>query len=74
MDISDAGQQFMSKDLRLKSKPVVFTVIKVSHCALYLLNRLAFFQQSNESPDAVDADVTVKRVSYFRLALYQLQV
>ncbi|VDO36024.1 unnamed protein product [Haemonchus placei] len=29
VDMSEAGQQFISKDLRLKNKPIVFTVIKV---------------------------------------------
>ncbi|CAI4221486.1 unnamed protein product [Auanema sp. JU1783] len=45
IDMSKAGQQYISKDLRLTNKPVTFTVIK----------------SNDESPDAVDCDVTVKK-------------
>ncbi|KAK6049534.1 hypothetical protein COOONC_12961 [Cooperia oncophora] len=48
VDMSEAGQQFISKDLRLKNKPIVFTVIK----------------GSENSTDAVDADVTVKKSAF----------
>nr|CDJ98225.1 Unknown [Haemonchus contortus] len=53
VDMSEAGQQFISKDLRLKNKPIVFTVIKTS----------------DNTTDAVDADVTVKKNAFSRTNL-----
>ncbi|KAK6029978.1 hypothetical protein OSTOST_03898 [Ostertagia ostertagi] len=53
VDMSEAGQQFISKDLRLKNKPITFTVIKAS----------------DNSSDAVDADVTVKKNAFSRTNL-----
>ncbi|CAJ0959648.1 unnamed protein product, partial [Mesorhabditis belari] len=45
LDISKAGQQYISKDLRLTNKPVTFTVIK----------------PAEDLPNTIDADVTVKK-------------
>ncbi|KIH68238.1 hypothetical protein ANCDUO_01425 [Ancylostoma duodenale] len=50
VDLSTAGQQFISKDLRLTNKPITFTVIK----------------NSDGSSNAVDADVTVKKTYQIR--------
>lgn len=53
VDMSEAGQQFIAKDLRLKNKPVTFVVIKgTDGCA-----------------DTVDADVTVKKNTFSRTNL-----
>ncbi|KAL6735903.1 hypothetical protein Aduo_006302 [Ancylostoma duodenale] len=53
VDLSTAGQQFISKDLRLTNKPITFTVIK----------------NSDGSSNAVDADVTVKKNTFSRTNL-----
>ncbi|VDL81813.1 unnamed protein product [Nippostrongylus brasiliensis] len=53
VDISEAGQQFLSKDLRLKNKPITFTVIK----------------NTDGAADSVDADVTVKKNAFSRTNL-----
>uniref|UniRef100_A0A158P9Y0 Transmembrane protein n=1 Tax=Angiostrongylus cantonensis TaxID=6313 RepID=A0A158P9Y0_ANGCA len=53
VDMSQAGQQFIAKDLRLTNKPIIFTVIK----------------PSDDSVDTVDADVTVKKSTFNRLNL-----
>ncbi|CAJ0586998.1 unnamed protein product, partial [Mesorhabditis spiculigera] len=53
IDISKAGQQYIAKDLRLTNKPVTFTVIK----------------GTDEAPDAVDADVTIKKNPLLRTNL-----
>ncbi|KJH48056.1 hypothetical protein DICVIV_05851 [Dictyocaulus viviparus] len=53
VDVSKAGQEFIAKDLRLKDRPVVFTVIK----------------PSDDSVDAVDAEVTVQKNLFSHLNL-----
>ncbi|CAB04226.1 Mitochondrial import inner membrane translocase subunit Tim21 [Caenorhabditis elegans] len=53
VELSQSGQQFLAKDLRLTNKPVTFTVIK----------------DVEGAPDAVDADVTVKRTAFGRTNL-----
>ncbi|CAD6192460.1 unnamed protein product [Caenorhabditis auriculariae] len=53
VDLSQAGQQFLTKDLRLLNKPVTFTVIKSSEGA----------------PESVDADVTLKKAAFGRTNL-----
>uniref|UniRef100_A0A1I7XEL7 Transmembrane protein 242 n=1 Tax=Heterorhabditis bacteriophora TaxID=37862 RepID=A0A1I7XEL7_HETBA len=53
VDLSKAGQQFLTKDLRLNNKQVIFTVIK----------------SSDDSTDAIDADVTVKKNAFSRTNL-----
>lgn len=53
LDISKAGQQYLTKDVRLTNKPVTFTVIK----------------DSEDSLDTVDADVTIKKSSFSRTNL-----
>ncbi|CAJ0607263.1 unnamed protein product [Cylicocyclus nassatus] len=53
VDLSNAGQQFLAKDLRLTNKPVTFVVIK----------------NSDDSKNAVDADVTVKKSTFTRTNL-----
>ncbi|VDL76141.1 unnamed protein product [Nippostrongylus brasiliensis] len=59
VDISEAGQQFLSKDLRLKNKPITFTVIKVN---IPVCN-------TDGAADSVDADVTVKKNAFSRTNL-----
>ncbi|VDO71719.1 unnamed protein product [Heligmosomoides polygyrus] len=54
VDMSEAGQQFISKDLRLKNKPITFTVIKVG---------------VEGKPDCMDADITVKNNTFSRTNL-----
>ncbi|EGT36042.1 hypothetical protein CAEBREN_04206 [Caenorhabditis brenneri] len=53
VELSQSGQQFLAKDLRLTNKPVTFTVIK----------------EVEGAPDVVDADVTVKRTAFGRTNL-----
>ncbi|CAI2345758.1 unnamed protein product [Caenorhabditis sp. 36 PRJEB53466] len=53
VELSQSGQQFLAKDLRLTNKPVTFTVIK----------------NVDGAPDVVDADVTVKRTAFGRTNL-----
>ncbi|KAF1765320.1 hypothetical protein GCK72_005272 [Caenorhabditis remanei] len=53
VELSQSGQQFLAKDLRLTNKPVTFTVIK----------------DVEGAPDVVDADVTVKRTAFGRTNL-----
>ncbi|KHJ80031.1 hypothetical protein OESDEN_20304 [Oesophagostomum dentatum] len=53
VDLSTAGQQFISKDLRITNKPITFTVIK----------------SSDDSNNAVDADVTLKKSTFTRTNL-----
>ncbi|CAL2033139.1 unnamed protein product [Caenorhabditis brenneri] len=53
VELTQSGQQFLAKDLRLTNKPVTFTVIK----------------EVEGAPDVVDADVTVKRTAFGRTNL-----
>lgn len=53
VELSQSGQQFLAKDLRLTNKPVTFTVIK----------------EVEGAPDVVDADVTVKKTAFGRTNL-----
>ncbi|EGT36084.1 hypothetical protein CAEBREN_11602 [Caenorhabditis brenneri] len=53
VELSQSGQQFLAKDLRLTNKPVTFTVIK----------------EVEGAPHVVDADVTVKRTAFGRTNL-----
>ncbi|PAV84126.1 hypothetical protein WR25_27243 [Diploscapter pachys] len=53
VELSKAGQQFITKDLRIDNKPVIFTVIK----------------GSEQSPDEIDAEITLKKNSFSRTNL-----
>ncbi|ETN79326.1 hypothetical protein NECAME_09902 [Necator americanus] len=53
VDLSTAGQQFISKDLRLMNKPITFTVIK----------------GTDGASNSIDADVTVKKNTFSRTNL-----